>query len=143
MADFTNGLGIVLARYKQAGVAFERMAGLLRVAPPAALVAHQPVYLSGPLPAVPFTPRDERHTLDVLRAEDLAYRHPGSGRGITDVRFQLQRGTLTVVTSRIGAGKTTLLRVLLGLLPRESGTIWWNGQAVVDPATFFVPPPCA
>jgi ATP-binding cassette subfamily B protein len=33
-----------------------------------------------------------------------------------------------------------LLRVLLGLLPRDTGEIRWNGQLVADPATFFVPP---
>ncbi len=48
-----------------------------------------------------------------------------------------------MVTGRIGAGKTTLLRALLGLLPRDAGEIRWNGRAVADPATFFVPPTCA
>jgi len=45
-----------------------------------------------------------------------------------------------VVTGRIGAGKTTLLRVLLGLLPKDGGTLTWNAEAVADPAGFFIPP---
>src|SRR5690606_25308164 len=44
------------------------------------------------------------------------------------------------VTGRVGSGKTTLLRVLLGLLPKTSGEVRWNGVPVADPATFFVPP---
>jgi ATP-binding cassette subfamily B protein len=28
----------------------------------------------------------------------------------------------------------------LGLLPRDAGTIYWNGQIISDPASFFVPP---
>jgi len=48
-----------------------------------------------------------------------------------------------VVTGRVGTGKTTFLRVLLGLLPRDSGDIVWNGQTVADPADFFVPPRAA
>jgi ATP-binding cassette subfamily B protein len=32
------------------------------------------------------------------------------------------------------------LRVLLGLLPKDEGEIYWNGELVEDPATFFVPP---
>jgi len=40
----------------------------------------------------------------------------------------------------VGAGKTTLLRVLLGLLPKDAGSIQWNGADVNDPASFFVPP---
>jgi ATP-binding cassette subfamily B protein len=45
-----------------------------------------------------------------------------------------------VITGRIGAGKTTLLRVLLGLLPKDSGEIRWNGELVESPADFFIPP---
>jgi ATP-binding cassette subfamily B protein len=52
----------------------------------------------------------------------------------------LERGSLTIITGRIGSGKTTLLRALLGLLPKDRGTISWNGQRIADPATFFVPP---
>ena len=48
-----------------------------------------------------------------------------------------------MVTGRIGAGKSTLVRGLLGLLPIEGGRILWNGQAVADPGSFFVPPRCA
>jgi ATP-binding cassette subfamily B protein len=40
----------------------------------------------------------------------------------------------------VGSGKTTLLRVLLGLLPRDAGEVWWNGEQVADPAAFFRPP---
>ena len=40
-------------------------------------------------------------------------------------------------------GKTTLLRALLGLLPRDGGTIRWNGALIDDPATFLVPPQAA
>jgi ABC-type multidrug transport system fused ATPase/permease subunit len=45
-----------------------------------------------------------------------------------------------VITGEIGSGKTTLLKTLLGVLPAQSGQIFWNGQLVTDPATFFVPP---
>jgi ATP-binding cassette subfamily B protein len=36
-----------------------------------------------------------------------------------------------------------LLQTLLGLLPKESGDIAWNGQPVPEPAHFFTPPRCA
>jgi len=40
----------------------------------------------------------------------------------------------------VGSGKTTLLRALLGLLPPDEGEVRWNGAAVGEPMTFFVPP---
>jgi ATP-binding cassette subfamily B protein len=67
----------------------------------------------------------------------------GMGGGIEGINLELARGSFTVITGRIGAGKTTLLKALLGLLPAQSGQIFWNGELVDDPTTFFVPPRCA
>jgi ATP-binding cassette subfamily B protein len=57
-----------------------------------------------------------------------------------DISLSVQRGHLTVITGRIGSGKTTLLRVLLGLLPRDKGTVYWNGNAIDNLADFMIPP---
>ena len=45
-----------------------------------------------------------------------------------------------MVTGRIGSGKTTLLRTILGLLPRDEGTIEWNGRLIDDPSREMTPP---
>jgi len=79
----------------------------------------------------------------LIEVRDLTYRYPNTGRGIERVSFSIRRGSFTVITGRIGAGKTTLLRTLLGLLPIDSGAIFWDGAPVTEPATFFVPPRCA
>lgn len=158
IADFTAGFGQFLTQYRQSGVAFARMNVLLGGvggAPAAGLVEPAPLYLRGPLPPVanvpdaPGTPEapsigvGASGRLEVVEARGLAYRHPGSERGISGVDLRLPRGSLTVVTGRVGAGKTTLLRTLLGLLPRDGGEIRWNGHAVADAGAFFVPPRAA
>ncbi|MGF1568223.1 MAG: ATP-binding cassette domain-containing protein [Nodosilinea sp.] len=106
-----------------------------------------PLYLKpilGPQPALPAMPQPPAaEALQELRVEGLTYRYPGSGEGITDISFTLPQGSLTVITGRVGAGKTTLLRVLLGLLPMQSGALFWNGQQIHDPANFLVPPRAA
>lgn len=140
IADFTTGIGQYLAVYKQTGVAFARMGALLGGAPPAALVAHTPLYLRGPLPPAPPPERSATDRLDLVEARGLTYRHPQSGRGIAAVDLRLPRGSLTVVTGRVGAGKTTLLQTLLGLLPPEAGEVLWNGQIVDGAASFLTPP---
>jgi ATP-binding cassette subfamily B protein len=80
--------------------------------------------------------------LETLELRNLTYLH-SSGRGIEAINLHLKRGSFVVVTGKIGSGKSTLVRVLMGLLPAQSGQILWNGQLVTDPAAFFRPPRAA
>ncbi len=143
ISEFTAMFGIVLARYRQAGVSFERMVTLLQGAPPQSLVAHGPVYMRGALPAIPVPPRGAADRLHTIEAVGLTFCYPESARGITGIDLRLERGSFTVLTGRIGSGKTTLLRALLGLLPVDSGELRWNGARVANPTEFFQPPRCA
>jgi ATP-binding cassette subfamily B protein len=92
------------------------------------------------VPATVAPQKSELHRLETLQVSNLRYRYPETGRGISGIHLHIRRGTLTVITGRIGSGKTTLLQTLLGLLLKDEGEIYWNGQPVKDPATFFVPP---
>jgi ATP-binding cassette subfamily B protein len=139
-AQFTAMTGVLIAQYKQGGVALARMITLLQGADPLSLVKHTPVHVTGDLPAIPYTPKTEEHHLDEIVVCGLSYRYEEGGRGISDINLTLKRGSFTVVTGRIGSGKTTLLRSLLGLLPKQDGEIRWNGSLVEDPASFFIPP---
>ncbi len=140
ITEFTGLIGVRWAWYRQVGVSFQRLMVLMQDAPAGALVAHSRVYMHGDLPDVPYIPKTSAHHLDSLTVRGLCYRYPDSERGIQDISLQVQRGELVVITGRVGAGKTTLLRALLGLLPKDQGQIWWNGDLVEDPAAFFVPP---
>jgi ATP-binding cassette, subfamily B, bacterial len=136
----TADMGRKVAWYKQVGVSFERMNRLLQGAPPETTTRHSQIHLTGELPhaTAPLrTPDDRLRKLEVRR---LSFSYPESGRGVEDVSFDLERGSFTVITGRVGSGKTTLLRALLGLLPPDSGEVYWNGRIVPDPAAFFVPP---
>lgn len=140
VTGFTGAFGTLIAQYTQTRVSFSRMAALLQDAPTERLVTNKSLYLKGELPVIaPPIKREEDH-LKTLVVRGLTYHHPGTERGIMNVDLRVQKGTLTVITGRVGAGKTTLLRVLLGLLPGESGEISWNDRVIADPANFFVPP---
>lgn len=145
ITDFLYFLGQFMALYKHTEVAFERMQGLLPETPVEAFVAPTPLYLpdlrgrTPPLPPVPYLHRDQQNCLQELRIENLTYTYPGSNCGIQNINVTLRRGGLTVITGPIGSGKTTLLRVLLGLLPRQAGSLFWNDRLIGDPATFFTP----
>lgn len=140
---FTEVFGRALARYRQAGVSFERLGAALPGEPLLALVSHRPLHLRGALPDAPSTARAgtaEDGDLRLLEVRGLTYRFAASGRGIEGVDVGIPCGAFVVVTGRIGAGKSTLLRALLGLLPAQRGEVRWNGRVVADTARFFVPP---
>ena len=79
VTDLTALTGIFFARFKQAGVSFERMAKLIEGAPPENLTRRTPVYLAGDFPTVPYTPKTADHQLvqDKLAAAALAI-HTGN-----------------------------------------------------------------
>lgn len=160
--------GSVITRYNQAYVSNQRLEMMMQGAPLGAVAAHHPIYFDGrqgdgrhpdgPFPPIPYTPHTGADRLERLEVRGLRYRYavsreqPGNGSdnglrytdyGIEDISFTLPRGSFTVITGRIGAGKTTLLKVLLGLLPKESGEIVWNGKRIDNPADFFTPPRAA
>lgn len=143
MGNLTSMYGVFVARYKQLNVSIERMYRLMEGAPLDGLVEPSPIDLKGPLPDIHYPVRKTSDRLEALEARGLTYHYPGSENGIEDATLRIQRGTLTVITGRMGSGKTTLLRTLLGLLPKESGEVLWNGHVVEDLGAFFVPPRCA
>jgi ATP-binding cassette subfamily B protein len=140
VTDFSAIIGNKIAWFKRLGVSIDRMVVLLQGAPPEGLVENAPIYLRKDLPDVPFIPKSQSDQLQTLDIRDLTYHFPDTGRGIEGIDFQLNHGSFTVITGRVGSGKTTLLQTLLGLLPPQSGEIYWNNNHVQDPGTFFVPP---
>ncbi len=144
LAQATGAFGDFLGRFRQTEVSFERLLALLPATNPNTLVRPGPVFPNELAPAPAVAPRvASANRLHELSASGLTYHYPESLRGVEGVSLTLAHGTLTVITGQVGSGKTTLLRVLLGLLPREGGEIFWNGRPVADPASFMVPPQVA
>ncbi len=138
-------VGRVLARRKQAGVAFDRMRKL---------VADQEAANTVRARQLPIDPADERTRPDVVRPdrvplEEFAVRGLSVGYGdrtvLTDIDMTVRRGEFVVITGPVGAGKSTLLRALLGLAwqAEVTGSVRWNGQEIGDRSAFLVPPNAA
>ncbi len=140
VTDFSAIIGDKIAWFKRLGVSIDRMIYLLQGTPARKLVEYAPVYLRGDLPEVAYPKKTEGDQLETLEVHNLTYRFPDTGRGIENIDLHLTKGTFTVITGRVGSGKSTLLQALLGLLPLQSGGIYWNGKRVEEPGEFFVPP---
>jgi heme exporter protein A len=63
----------------------------------------------------------EADNLECVRGDRQLFAH---------LSFQLSAGELLYLQGRNGSGKTSLLRMLIGLLPPETGEIRWNGEAI-------------
>ncbi len=135
-------VGRVLARRKQAGVAFERMTMLVgqQDVRNTVLPRSLPIEI-GQRRDRPDERRPDRVPLERLDVVDLTARFP-SGAGIAGVTLSIRRGEFVIVTGQVGAGKSTLLRAILGLAWQAdvTGAVRWNGRPIDDRAAFFVPP---
>lgn len=141
VTQFISNFGKFLTYFKQMGVALTRLTSLLQGAPARVLTAFKPLYLrKEAVEAEQNVSLKPSEQLSALEVKGLTYRYPETGRGVEDVNLTLPRGSFTVVTGPIGSGKTTLARTLLGLLPKDSGSVKWNGAEIEDPGSFFVPP---
>lgn len=140
----TTGLpstwGMFIGDYKQQEVSINRMVELIPDEPPEVLIKHTPVYERGALPELPYPATMPEGSFDMLEARRLSYHYPSTERGISDIDLRIPHGSFIVVTGRVGSGKTTLLRTLLGLLPKDSGEAYWNGEPVTNATDFFKPP---
>jgi branched-chain amino acid transport system ATP-binding protein len=68
-------------------------------------------------------------TAVALRAENLSKRF-GALRVVDDVSFSLQYGRIVALIGPNGAGKTSLMNVLSGVLPPDSGRVFFDGVDV-------------
>jgi ATP-binding cassette subfamily B protein len=140
VTQFISNFGKFLTYFKQMGVALARLSDMLQGASARLLTAANPLYLRTEEAAEKAAAPAEDVHMKSLRAQGLSYSYPETGRGIADIDLELQRGSFTVITGPIGSGKTTLVRTLLGLLPPDRGTVWWNGRQVEEAGDFFIPP---
>lgn len=69
--------------------------------------------------------------MSLLAVDQLAVSY-GDSRVLVNVGFELQRGEIVALVGANGAGKTTLLRTLTGLVAPRSGTIHFEGRAILD-----------
>ena len=56
--------------------------------------------------------------------------HGTSLRVLEECSLTIEEGRSIGLEGRSGAGKSTLVRILLGLIPSDSGTVLWQGRAL-------------
>jgi ATP-binding cassette subfamily B protein len=151
-ATAVGGLPRITARWsayqRQADISAARLGRLMVDHSPDGASATAPTWLrAGPPAFAPAAHPSPGERTDQDRLAHLAVRglrvHLDGTDQLCDVDLDVHRGELVVVTGPVGSGKSVLIRALLGLIPRSSGSITWNGELIDDPATVLVPPRAA
>lgn len=135
--------GYMVFQHKRLRVALDRIRVLFRSDEQDRIAEHGDIHLYEEAPDAPEPTDSEGDRLQSLEVRGLSYAYPYSDNGIQDVGFRLTRGKFLVITGRVGSGKSTLVRTLLGLLPKTTGELTWNGVRIEDPAAFLKPPRAA
>jgi ATP-binding cassette, subfamily B, bacterial len=138
-------IGRMLARRKQAGVAFDRMRMLVADEAAANTVRRRHLPIDPRDGRVrPVTVRPQRVPLERLDVAGLRVGY-AERTVLAEIDVSVRRGEFVVITGPVGAGKSTLLRAILGLAwqAEVTGSVQWNGVEVEDRAAFLVPPNAA
>lgn len=63
----------------------------------------------------------------ILDIKNITKEFPGV-KALTDVSFQVKKGSVHALVGENGAGKSTLIKVLTGVYKADSGSFWFKGQ---------------
>lgn len=69
--------------------------------------------------------------MEILKVEKLSKRFDGRF-ALKDIDLEVERGEFLSILGPSGCGKTTLLRILIGLLPADSGRILLEGTDITS-----------
>jgi branched-chain amino acid transport system ATP-binding protein len=69
------------------------------------------------------------HTSTLLDVRGLCAWY-GPAQVVFDAQLQVQRGEVVALTGRNGAGKSSTLKAIMGLMPRRTGCVVFDGQDI-------------
>lgn len=62
----------------------------------------------------------------ILKVSNLSYQLENGEKLFENISFELNKGEILGILGHNGSGKSTLLKIVLGLIPKQSGEIIWN-----------------
>lgn len=69
--------------------------------------------------------------VELIQAEHITFSYSRKPV-LTDVSLSVKQGEIVSLLGPNGSGKTTLLKVILGIYPPKSGTVFFNGRSVSE-----------
>ena len=67
-----------------------------------------------------------------LEIKNLSFSYDGSNKVIDDISFSIEKGTFVSVLGHNGSGKSTLAKLIVGLLDKAGGQIFFNDVEITE-----------
>ena len=61
--------------------------------------------------------------MDHVKVNNLSYSYDGEHDAVSNVSFNIEKGSYTTIIGHNGSGKSTIAKLLVGLLEKKNGTI--------------------
>ena len=74
--------------------------------------------------------RDIIPNMSKLEIKNLSFSYDGTNKVIDDISFAVEKGSFVSVLGHNGSGKSTLAKLIVGLLEKNGGTIFFNDNEV-------------
>lgn len=141
LASCVDRIVELLSLMKQAEVSYDRIVELVGDENTNKLTAKYGLSAFKPMEKYKHNPM-KRTPLIELDVRNLTYCHDDNS-GIYDVSFTIKPGEVIAIAGGVGSGKSTLLNVMMGVVPMDSGEVFWNGKRIKNIREFFIPPNAA
>ena len=70
-----------------------------------------------------------------LEVKNLSFSYDNANKVIDDISFKVEAGSFVAVLGHNGSGKSTLAKLIVGLLDKKEGEIYYNDE-LLTPKTF-------
>lgn len=74
--------------------------------------------------------------MEKIRVEDLTFSYDGETNAVEQVSFSIQEGSYTAIIGHNGSGKSTIAKLLIGLLEKNKGNIFVDGEALTNESMY-------
>ena len=69
-------------------------------------------------------------SMSKLAVKNLSFSYDGTNKVIDDISFQVEKGSFVSILGHNGSGKSTLAKLIVGLLEKNDGQIFYNDQEI-------------
>lgn len=76
--------------------------------------------------------------MEKIRVENLTFSYDGESNAVEQVSFSIQEGSYTAIIGHNGSGKSTIAKLLIGLLEKNKGEIFVDGEALTNDTMYQI-----